>query len=143
MNFSQDFFNWLEKKGVPSDSWKANLIMRVLIARNLDWETSEGVEIIENIIKNIVDPNQNVDAAFKFVSEQIKEVSEVKAHEQSGRTKNTFPTLTINIIIGTSPQEEVSDLLSDISILYRKMGGSGINFTPEGTIILSPIPHEV
>ena len=36
----------------------------------------------------------------------------------------------IEIYLGTAPPEEISDLLSNISILYRNMGGSGINFAP-------------
>ena len=147
MNFSQDFFEWLEKKRIPFDSWKAHLIIRVLSARNLDYQTPEGAEVVDNIMENIVDPTQSYDTAFKFIADQLKGINkevDLKTHEDSGMAKERkLPTLTVEVALGTSPMEVVSDLLSDISILYRKMGGSGINFTPEGAIILSSTPHEV
>ena len=36
--------------------------------------------------------------------------------------------LSINIIPGTATKEDIGELLSEISILYRMIGGSGINF---------------
>ena len=38
---------------------------------------------------------------------------------------------------GTAPDEVVADILSDISILYRLQGGSGINFELEGVISMA------
>jgi len=49
--------------------------------------------------------------------------------EQPEYTKlNTVP-ITIAIDPGSASQELVADILSDISILYRLSGGSGINFS--------------
>lgn len=39
--------------------------------------------------------------------------------------------LKLEVYPGSAPPEEIADLLSNLSILYQKMGGSGINFTPE------------
>lgn len=40
--------------------------------------------------------------------------------------------LLIEVNAGSATPEEIADILSDISILYRKMGGSGINLSIEG-----------
>jgi len=42
---------------------------------------------------------------------------------------------------GNASDEEVADLLSDISILYRMQGGAGINFEIEGITTLSRRSH--
>jgi transcriptional regulator with XRE-family HTH domain len=36
---------------------------------------------------------------------------------------------------GSAPNETIADILSDLSILYRMKGGSGINFEPSGIIL--------
>lgn len=41
------------------------------------------------------------------------------------------PKITINVKKGDASPEVIADLLSEISILYRKTGGSGINFSLE------------
>lgn len=38
------------------------------------------------------------------------------------------PALLVLVDPGEAPPEVIADVLSDLSILYRKLGGSGINF---------------
>lgn len=49
------------------------------------------------------------------------------------------PMSSISILIdpGSAPAEEIADILSDLSVLYRRIGGSGIDFTPEGVRMLA------
>ena len=44
--------------------------------------------------------------------------------------------IQLEVIIdkGTAPESDVADLLSNLSILYRMMGGSGINFENKGVL---------
>jgi hypothetical protein len=51
----------------------------------------------------------------------------------------TSPALVLRVDPGSAPPEEIADILSDISLLYRKMGGSGINFTPQGIHFLAAV----
>ncbi|MEM7573075.1 MAG: hypothetical protein AAF433_09250 [Bacteroidota bacterium] len=44
-------------------------------------------------------------------------------------------SLNIAIQPGTAPTEVIAELLADISLLYRKAGGSGINFSFDGVEI--------
>ena len=39
---------------------------------------------------------------------------------------------TIKVSLGSTPASELSDILSDLSIIYRKMGGSGLDFSMNG-----------
>lgn len=50
------------------------------------------------------------------------------------------PVLSICVDPGSAPAEDVAELLADLSLLYRKMGGAGIIFSPEGTHFMV---HEV
>ena len=51
--------------------------------------------------------------------------------------------LHIDIDPGTAPPEEIADILSDLSILYRLYGGSGITFTLDGVLnITELVPEE-
>lgn len=46
--------------------------------------------------------------------------------------KTALSKLNLSINPGTAPSEVVADFLSEISLLYSKMEGSGINFSFEG-----------
>lgn len=48
-----------------------------------------------------------------------------------------MPGILVTVDPGAAPAEAIADLLSDLSILYRRMGGSGINFTPQVTHVLA------
>jgi hypothetical protein len=52
---------------------------------------------------------------------------------------NSFPVLPLKITIdkGDTPDDDVAELLSDLSILYRMMGGSGITFETTEVEILT------
>jgi len=50
------------------------------------------------------------------------------------------PILNITVNQGSAPDEAVSDILSDLSVLYRMTGGSGINF--ENTPVILHLNHE-
>jgi hypothetical protein len=52
------------------------------------------------------------------------------------RSVETHP-LSVTVDTGSASAEEIADILSDLSVLYRRMGGSGIDFTPQGVHILA------
>ncbi len=49
------------------------------------------------------------------------------------------PNSQLNVFVekGNASKKEIADIISDISVLYRKIGGSGINFSFEGIHIRS------
>jgi hypothetical protein len=51
---------------------------------------------------------------------------------------DVLPALTLWVDPGSAPSAAIADVLSDLSILYRRMGGAGINFIPYGINVLSP-----
>lgn len=51
------------------------------------------------------------------------------------------PVLKINIVPGSAPPEEIGELLAEISILYRMIGGEGIVFTPSQVDTLEVVHH--
>lgn len=55
-------------------------------------------------------------------------------------TRSSGPAeLAVFIDPGTAPPEEIAEILSALSILYRRMGGSGINFTPQDVHFLAAV----
>jgi hypothetical protein len=46
--------------------------------------------------------------------------------------------LSVELLVdpGSAPPEVIADILSDLSMLYRKTGGSGITFTPDSITVL-------
>jgi hypothetical protein len=48
------------------------------------------------------------------------------------------PILRVIVDPGAASAKEIADVLSDLSILYRRIGGSGINFTPDDAHVLIP-----
>jgi len=44
--------------------------------------------------------------------------------------------LQITVSPGTATPEQIGELLAEISILYRMMGGSGLNFSKENIDVL-------
>lgn len=52
------------------------------------------------------------------------------------RRQRHIGDFTYTVDPGTAPPEDIADVLSDLSILYRKMGGSGINFSLKGIHIV-------
>lgn len=51
--------------------------------------------------------------------------------------------LELVIDAGTASDQQIADVLSDLSLLYRAVGGSGINFTLSGVYELSEIEDEL
>lgn len=51
-----------------------------------------------------------------------------------------LPALLVHVDPGTAPPEDVAEVLAELSILYRRLGGAGITFSPDGTLIAA---HEV
>lgn len=43
-------------------------------------------------------------------------------------TSPTLPELPLLVDPGTAPPEVIAELLADISLIYRRLGGSGIAF---------------
>ena len=48
--------------------------------------------------------------------------------------------LSVVVDPGTAPPEEIADVLARLSLLYRKLGGSGITFSMRETHVLEPEP---
>jgi hypothetical protein len=48
-------------------------------------------------------------------------------------------SLTITVDAGSAPPEEIAEILSDLSILYRRMGGSGINYKSQYVHVLASL----
>lgn len=46
--------------------------------------------------------------------------------------------LVLTLDPGSAPPDAIAEILADLSILYRRMGGSGINFTPQAVHVLAP-----
>lgn len=49
-----------------------------------------------------------------------------------------FDELLIKIEPGNAPPKVIAEILKDFSMLYRKIGGSGLNITPKGVQTYSP-----
>jgi ATP-dependent Clp protease ATP-binding subunit ClpA len=64
-----------------------------------------------------------VKIGFDDLEKLAKEVEQI-----SDSTSPSLPSLRLLIAPGTAPVEAIADILSDLSVLYRLKGGSGINF---------------
>ncbi len=51
-------------------------------------------------------------------------------------SESTFDSIEFELNSGAAPLELVADILSDLSILYFKKGGSGLDFSPNGINIV-------
>jgi len=112
-----------------------------------------SVEVYERLtatLKEHITTNQindlaaDLNLASDSIQEQVKQLKEhlelkeyidvPKMFEQSKMLKNDHPINQIGISIdqGSASDDKIAELLADISILYRMMGGSGINFEPSG-----------
>lgn len=53
------------------------------------------------------------------------------------RSSPLLTPLSVTVDPGSASPAEVADILSDLSILYRRMRGSGIDFSPQGVEIFA------
>lgn len=68
-----------------------------------------------------------------------EEVAAILAAEIGGPPIPLDRSVLVTVDAGSASREEIADILSDLSILYRRMGGSGITFTPQNVHSLAPI----
>lgn len=47
------------------------------------------------------------------------------------------PSILVEVDVGSASPQEIADILSDLSILYRRMGGNGIDFSPQGVYVVA------
>ena len=61
-------------------------------------------------------------------------------NDKAGHESYVFNSLTISILPGSTPKTEIASILADFSKIYRKMGGSGINFKFDSIAIMQKEP---
>lgn len=101
--------------------------------------TTEEFEKIASALGNLIGSGKSI--SHQLVSEDeepdylepytVKKVFDLSVSE---RSSITLDQLDLHIDPGTAPPEEVARLLAALSIAYRKLGGSGITFKPEGVL---------
>ncbi|MEM7573073.1 MAG: hypothetical protein AAF433_09240 [Bacteroidota bacterium] len=72
------------------------------------------------------------DSVWNLHNSILKELARSARDELAEIEASDFQKLSIKISSGTAPSEIIADFLSEISLLYSKMEGSGINFSFEG-----------
>ncbi|HEX6040049.1 hypothetical protein [Longimicrobium sp.] len=79
------------------------------------------------------------ESALKMAKRTLQSLSKW-ADERAARSEAvSVDRLVLTVDPGSAPPEEIADILSDLSILYRRMGGSGINFTPQDVHIFAAV----
>ena len=76
------------------------------------------------------------EGAYEIALERVLLDLRALGPEEQEPPLSEMATLSITVDPGTAPPEDIADVLSDLSILYRKMGGSGINFSLKGIHIV-------
>jgi len=99
---------------------------------------------LENRISIDKDTTDNIKNAGKTIDEiqemeaDINEKHKTDINNILGKEAMVFfgenPQLQLIIDQGSAPPELISGILADLSLIYREMGGSGINFAPDGVL---------
>ena len=97
---------------------------------NIDVETSKNY--VSKIDVRLHEKNENIPVLIEIESDQ--EDVEVESYILNV-TATVNPKINVHITPGNAPQDEIAALLADISMLYRKTGGSGISFILENISI--------
>ena len=89
---------------------------------------------------------QSIEEQLRFSRERIARLGDLSKSLRSFgglESEETFGKQELLLLInqGAASDEEVADVLSDISILYRMQRGAGINFEIEGTTTLATLSH--
>lgn len=107
----------------------------------VDFLVNRGFEIQDKPSAKITDEMYNIlleefSKDAKRNKKEIKESSEeptiLKETLHKQEEDYDIKPIEIFVDIGDAPEEEIVDILSDISSLYRMMGGNGISFTFKG-----------
>lgn len=85
-----------------------------------------GLETLE-IVRSNSYLNYNIEALI-FTKAKNVWSSFIKDQKRIKGKSSGIPAIKVFIFPGTAPNDEIASILVDLSSLYRKMGGSGIEF---------------
>ncbi len=97
----------------------------------------------EELALACIDLGINVDENTTFGMETIELIADDLEIAIEFYDPDPNSQLNVYIETGRASKEEIAEIIADISILYRKLGGTGINFSFEGIHILKENQIEI
>lgn len=139
-NISKDTIKWLLSDEEATLTWHQAMhlsdtvdkLIKQKRARPNSHLPDKGPKVIESLEDQLAQSKARIlrlkDLSIKLRSENINELENHFIYKGGQQ----LATLFLTIDKGSTPDEEIAELLSEISVLYRIMSGSGINFEIQG-----------